>query len=142
MTHEPEICYWAKHPDETKVWVKTEPHDWNLYDEPHWKPYSKYIVDNKWAELRKAQADGKQLQYYYDDVCWVDMNFTIENSDEDIVNWRIKPKKTIYEWQWIYKVQNGFMMTTAYYATRDEVERDYLNEIIEKYEPSKRERKC
>ncbi len=62
MTHEHEIKYWAEHPDGTKVWARPQSEDWLILGIPGWAPDVMYIVDDEWAELRKAQADGAMIQ--------------------------------------------------------------------------------
>ena len=90
MTHEKEICYWARHIDGTPVWVRLKD-EWKLQKIPIWITNAKYIVDNKWAKLRKAQIDGKQLQYNYIDEGWTNEYFTLANLNDRLSKWRIKP---------------------------------------------------
>lgn len=138
MTHETEIKYWAEHPDGTRVWLKYEDCDWtSLQDhEINWRLKDGiYIVDNQWAELRKAQADGKQLQY--NEGTWEDRILILSHIDlYNILDWRIKSEEPVYEWQWIW-----FCERTGRYAISGFMTEDEANEWFVKYEPSKRERK-
>jgi len=160
MKHEKEICYWAKQPDGTKVWRRANDKDseWKLNLFPKWYETSHYIVDDEWAELRKAQADGKQLQRAAY-LCgrnreWIDIEFVIEDTKiTELDHWRIKPEE-LYEYQWIYKLPAGregmYYISTRYYIDEEEFVNSYPNRSrrknardipVEPYLPSKRIRK-
>jgi len=65
MKHEKEIKYWAEHAEGTLVFYKKEgvEGEWEtLHDKISWAPECEYIVDDEWAELRKAQVNGKKIQ--------------------------------------------------------------------------------
>jgi len=62
MTHEKEIKFWAEHKNGTKVWTKFDNTGWKLEAFPCWISANMYIVDDEWAELRKANADGYTIQ--------------------------------------------------------------------------------
>lgn len=144
MTHSEEIKYWAEHPDNTQVWRKlSDDTEWELVEFPQWRKNHKYIVNNEWAELRKAQEDGKQLEYKNKILNkWVCSTLTIDwitclgKMHKD---WRVKPEK-IYEWQWIIQLQNDKYILTDYYIDEDELIESYNGtyKIIDRYEPSKR----
>ena len=155
MKHKHEIKYWAEHPDKTKVWFKSKKRDKWLIDELcGWYSEFIYIVDDEWAELRKAQVDGKQLEYYIgyrkeeinDEVYWVNSalsRYDMENTLPE--HWRIKPEKEpIYEYQWICKTHLGkYFIPNSYFVKKEAVE-GYICDnytVVEPYEPSKRERK-
>ena len=152
MKHKDEICYWADHPDGTKVWQFEEENvePWKLLCcTPEWFPHKKYIVDNEWAELRKAQADGKQLERFNEVTSlWKQKELDFKYIKKDLPKrWRIKPE-IVYEYQWMYQVpeDNSFYITEEYCTTKEEAYnllKCYLHDvkIIEPYEPSKRERK-
>ena len=156
MTHKEEIKYWANHPNGTKVWLKSSKDtEWKLSNGyVAWFESSIYIVDDEWAELRKAQIDGKQLEFkeylihtreekiYERILGWVSMKTTSPN------DWRIKPEEPRYEWQWVIQYQTGhYSLTTKHYTSKDEALEDKEHslgicfKIVEPYEPSKRERK-
>ena len=145
MTHKDEIKYWAEHPDETKVWWRgIDDIDWMSSDKPLWTDRHIYIVDDQWAELRKAQADGKQLQFcIYDE--WTDSTLTlgeIRSAMSGVVSdWRIKQKEPVYEWQWIFKDidKDKYYMTTCFYTEKG-INADFKQKPIERYEPSKRKK--
>lgn len=47
------------------VWCKFENcNNWELRHTPRFDVFTKYIQNDEYAELRKAQADGKTIQYY------------------------------------------------------------------------------
>lgn len=146
MTHKEEICYWAKQPDNTKVWCRYRGRDWELSSTPGWVADRKYIVDDAWAELRKAQTDGKQLQYYLDNNKWIDAKiskFDFVNGNTEPKDWRIKQEEA-YEWQWICQREDGsFFIPSKFFTSKEDVENylGYNSKIIKKYKPSKRIKK-
>lgn len=106
MTHEKEIVYWSKRPDNTKVWCKTTNGRWILQNEVHWSKGLTYIVEDRWAELRKAVADGKTIQIYNEmaDVWenmpkrWWKTNFYEDYKMFSPVGFRIKPENEEPNW--------------------------------------------
>ena len=106
-----EIIRWAKAPEGTKVWCheKGNVKDWELLCcSPEWHPNKKYIVDDEWSELRKAQINGKQLQC----LDWKVDGYSNETLDThsmtltNVEDWRIRPEP-VYEWQYVYEVSVG-----------------------------------
>ena len=139
--HHKEICYWAEHPVGTRVWVKDGVDSkWYLLEShPDWFKSFIYVVNDEWAELRKAQIDGKQLQFK-------NIDYTLEDYFLDntlVSDWRIKPEEPEYEWQWICKDKQGYFSITEHHYSDEIFElMEFMDwEIFEKYEPSKRERK-
>ena len=53
-------------------------------------------------------------------------------------DWQIKPEP-VYEWQWVVHFTEGDRFQLTDYMIEDEV--NGANYIVERYEPSKRERK-
>ena len=150
-SHADEIRYWAEHPDGTGAWFREyNDTEWYLDKYPKWNAKGIYIVDNEFSELRKAQADGKQLQrvdfFNSPHQSWTDMELTVNNIESTLPeHWRTKPEP-VYEWQWHYKIGDlPFRLTDVHYATKDDVAKELsiytdLNvEVLDKYEPSKRE---
>jgi len=93
MKHKEEIKYWAEQPDGTKVWERYDTgDDWIATRFPDWDADKSCIVDNQWAELRKSQADGKQLQWVNPFDEWEDSTLTLERiKKEDIPeDWMVK----------------------------------------------------
>jgi len=132
-----EIIRLANSPYKTKVWWRRDTGGkWVLTDTPTWSENNIYIVNDEWSELRKAQADGKQLQYgYMASGGWT--NDTLDDEWMNISNpkqWRIKPEEPVYEYQWIFydSVKKRYVFTD-YYAT--------YSSVGARYEPSKRIRK-
>ena len=79
-----------------KVWVKDLRTDsWGTCCTPYWQFYSEYayIIDDKYAELRKALFDGKTIQREDSNGCWVDIPKDFDLYLEDIAKLRIKPTK-------------------------------------------------
>jgi len=155
MKHGKEIKYWAEHPDGTRVWQRTDDigSEWELNLFPKWHETFHYIVADEWAELRKAQEDGKQLQWKGSDA--VLGYYSMHNTN--IEDWRIKPdepEEPVYEYQWIYRIptdKDGTYYMSMYYCTDEEdFAKIYPNAAIsgksryipiEPYLPSKRIRK-
>lgn len=142
MTHRDEICYWAEHPDKTKVWFKQRNKKWILTSYPAWLENAKYIVKNKWAKLRMAQADGKQLQYHLENGKWIDAKiskFDFVNGNTEPKDWRIKQEESAYEYQWVIKSEssNGYWMSYDWH-TEEEARSRFKGKMIEPYLPSKR----
>lgn len=109
--------YWL---DGGKVWTKycgiyPDGNGWQLNDREFNSKDYKYIQDNKYADLRKAQADGKVIQYLQDDT-WRDVETTIVGGSE----YRIKPEEPKFkvgDWvrvndvivqQWEYELQPSY----------------------------------
>ena len=136
MKHKDEICRWANCPDGTKVWIKDEETEWYL-GKPIWFAHRKYIVNDAWAEIRKAFVDGKTIEYK-DRECWIESiyenvhNFNLSNLD--IENYRIKPE-TIHEWQWYQESEGVFYLSHTFHTNTDGFPKD---ETWHKFEPSKR----
>jgi len=63
MKHEKEIIRWAKCPEGTEVWYKKKCGKWNLIDGPSWSAMVSYIVNDEYAEIRKAERDGETILY-------------------------------------------------------------------------------
>ena len=147
MTHKDEIKYWADHPNCTDVWAKGfNEQDWELLE--HYKVnwscvVCKFIVDDEWAELRKAQANGEQLQFKHFNGEWVDCFLDYNKMTIGPKNWRIKPKEFVYGYQYVIQYSDGtFDMTD--HEEKEPVCRDDSSvqwKVVERYEPSKRERK-
>ncbi len=101
MTHKKEIEYWAKQPDGTGVWVynKTEA-KWLLQKIPSFSPSHIWVVDNEWAELRKANAEGKIIQFKNDNKDWISVQddwwnnwFYSDSRTYSPEDFRVKPKE-------------------------------------------------
>ena len=110
--HIDEMKRWAESPKGTKVWLRCSKNDsWKLSDDPQFWSDCIYIIDDEWADLRKAQADGKQLQVFVDDpkAHWVDETLTFKYMEHTYPkHWRIKPKNKFP----VYRrhKENGFIV--------------------------------
>ena len=136
MKHADEIKYWAEHPDNTKVWYRNiDKTEWELI-KPRWDNTGIYIVDNQWSTLRKAQADGKQLQLNLGGT-WMNRELTLQEiklRNTAPKHWRVKPK----EYQWFYKKygKRGVRLTDSFYTNENEVreELERVNEMRKELE--------
>lgn len=119
MRHKDEVKYWADHPDGTKVWVNDNAiKTWCLKENVQWLSGFTYIVDDSWAELRKAQHDGKQLQCENEIGIFQDSRLSYWEMKNDIPSaWRIKPDKPRYAWQWLWQDNSGEFHITKHYET-------------------------
>ena len=82
MKHKKEITRWANCPDNTEVWYRACKNDWDKIKIPHWLINVEYIVDDKYAELRKALAEGKTILFRGKEVD--NLNFDKELEDYSI----------------------------------------------------------
>ena len=53
----PEKGVWAKHPKEQNKWILTY--------RPNWYTSGMYVQNDKYTKFRKAQTDGKTIEYQY-----------------------------------------------------------------------------
>ena len=145
-----EIIRWANSPEGTETWIRDNhrPHlNW-VRAKPCWLCSNTYIVDDEWATLRKAQVDGKQLQYLdgvgdIGKATWIDSVILYTDiRDTEPKYWRIKPDGPVYEWQWTYYNDCKDEWSITNYLTEEGIKL-FQNEDITyfKFEPSKRERK-
>ena len=65
MKHKEEIIRWANCPDDTGVWTRNinAKKEWIKLSIPFWSNNRVYVVDDEYAELRKAQADGESILF-------------------------------------------------------------------------------
>lgn len=96
-SHSDEIKYWAEHDNGTKVWYRVPNCKlWAITSQPCWEQETTYICNDEWADLRKKQADGKQLQFKDGDLVpeWKDGELTVDNLEMTKLEWwRIKPEE-------------------------------------------------
>ncbi len=101
MTHEKEIQRWSTTPDGTGVWYRYKNDTkWDKLNAAQvgWHDWCIYIVDDEYAELRKAEADGKTIQISNrNQTIWSD--WSKPGYSEGVINYRIKPED-IYYYQW------------------------------------------
>ena len=130
------------------VWVKKPGDEWKKVTHSMWERNEYvYIIDDRYAEIRKAFYDGEtiQLRDFYYGCEWYDWNEKYEpkwNSYSDI---RIKPEEPIYEWQWYYiDHKNGgrVVLSRNFHTNRSSVDVEENCFMDWKpFEPSKRVRK-
>jgi len=149
-TQKEEIGRWVNSPEGTGVWInKQHGNGWFLHSDKSmncWYPEFLYVVDDEWAELRKAQIDGKQLQLnptFSKNGVWMDKKLTDDRMSFDTPKqWRIKHDEPVYEWQVILKRDNdSFWMSNDWYTEEEAVKHFKNSYIVKMYEPSKRIRK-
>jgi len=79
MKHKDEIIRWANCPEGTEIWYREGRNEWDKVMATGWLPNVKYIVDDKYAELRKAQADGKTILYLGEEAYNLNFYKKLEN---------------------------------------------------------------
>ena len=96
-------------------------------------------MNDEWAELRKAQVDGKQLQFNaeHKQSSWEYKVLSVNPPIGTPEDWRVDPKK-LYEWQWIFANRDTGLLDFTGYMTDLEA-RDSIK-ILTRYNPSMRER--
>lgn len=117
MTHKTEIKRWANCPDGTKVYFKSSNENrWSVSSTPLWKEENIYIVDDEWAELRRAIIDGKTVEFNHSVDGWV----STENIGFKVENYRIKPDvaEVIYYYQYETLTKNKVIII-SYYVTEE-----------------------
>ena len=95
-THSAEMHRLADAEAGTKVWYKQKILGaWKIVIQPRWKKDGYYIVNDEWADIRKAIVDGKTIEYKYSKSKWVDSTREVEELGSDarytIEYYRIKP---------------------------------------------------
>jgi len=90
-----EVIKWWIDNTEKGVWRKIDmPNaDWYYDIAPEFNPHTKYIQNDKYAEFRMAQADGKVIQYT-NGFEWKDLpNHYKSWTDYKVTGYRIKPNE-------------------------------------------------
>ena len=135
--HADEIIRFANSKEGTKVWFSHQFQSWKLTDEPIWSDGSKYIVDDGWAELRKAEADGKIIEARLSPDIW---SKHIINEEFAPSYYRIQPDEIIYYYQWErLEMNNNRLVTSPFYVSDSEaIQLRYKDKGWRKKESSKR----
>ena len=139
--HKDEIIRWLNSAEGRRVWInKNQGRGWYLHIPSTincWYDEHSYIVDDEWAELRKAQADGKQLEFNINGVEWIckTLMITEDTKIENVNKWRIKPDIPEYEWQWIYQDATTlrFVLTETYHTKKPE----WIDDCSKRYSASR-----
>ena len=103
---------WANSKEDTKVWIKQDRGDWFLSaNNIAWNKDNQYIVNDGWAELRKAEADGKIIEARLTPDIWSehDLNESFRPS-----YYRVKPDEPTYYYQWEKLYPEGRIITSEY----------------------------
>ena len=139
--HASELIRWANAEKNTWVWYKRSgSKKWSKGQRISWDPSSTYIVDDEWATIRKAIADGGEAQVYRGGGAWEDRKAVplCPGEENNINNWRIKPEP-VYEYQWLqYDEPSGNYSLTDYMT---EEFADTLEYEKERFDRSKREKR-
>ena len=137
--HASELIRWANAKEYTEVWYKRiGSKEWCRSRRVSWDSSSTYVIDDKWATIRKAIIDGKEVQVNRGDG-WEDHEAGAlclgEENNTDV--WRIKP---VYEYQWlVYDELSGKYSLTEYMTEELADTREYEKE---RFDRSKKEKIC
>ncbi len=146
MKHKNEMIRWANSLDGTKVWNKPlGQKGWNCNDNPQWTITTIYIVDDGYAELRKAQLDGKSIQIdNFGNEEWATL--TCPDFSQPVRMYRIKPTKKLY---FFYEVSQDYyddfiiykdvLWATTKEEALEETKNRYNSASIEKFKEISKE---
>jgi len=102
--HKEEMIRFAKSEEGTTIWYRRGTSDsWRLIKDPLWREDCVYVVNNKYAELRKKSIDeGRAIQMYnLISSKWETPIFELE-FNSDIKSYRLEPKEDKFKYP-IYK---------------------------------------
>ena len=143
MKHEKEICRWAKHPTKLKVWNKiyagSPVKQWVLTSSPTWADEWDYIVDDEYAEIRKAYADGKTIECRVGIYKW--QKLTNPYWDFKSEEYRVKPDEPTYYYQWERLDMNNdsvIIVSSIYLTDLEAVNLKYAEQGWRRIDSSKR----
>lgn len=94
-----EVIKWFCDNPDKGVWLCSPIGEWVLTYRPQWDTVCKYVQNDEYAELRKAQADGKTIQYnntpHITIENWIDINSKLTSGVKNFTypcqSYRIKP---------------------------------------------------
>ena len=91
--HKNEMHRLADAEEGTEVWCQhNEVNGWELISIVAWSDNFDYIVDDEWAQIRKAMVDGKTIECKSINGDWVPTVCKIGRlAGDDVVIYRIKP---------------------------------------------------
>jgi len=148
QTHRDEIIRWANAEKGTQVWYKYNTNNWSIVQKPVWADDVEYVVDDEWAEIAKQFIDDPSKVEYHSPYryAWVTTEHTdIHDLRKDCVDdYRIKPKETVYEYQYIYYCydENRYKITVNYYTSVEEIcLQNVQGHTLERYDISARIKK-
>ena len=134
--HRDEMLRFAHSKEGTEVWNKSRNEkEWIKVQRPMWHDSHSYIVDDGMAEVRKAVADGKQIQKR-DSISgeWIDVKVSPSYSI-DVSKWRVKSdEKVYYEWK---KAVNGVLYVTILVTNKEALRNKYEEDGYVKIESSR-----
>jgi len=151
------IDWFYTQPNGAKVWCKENNNTWFLTDDPKWFVHNKYVINDEYAELRKAIAEGKTIQHLEEVISpygvvqdrsgikekWVDTvlspNFTLKI---DIKKYRVKPEEYELKENDFIRTKDGKIDKIAF-ITNDNIyskDRVYKKEDIALWEPEQEEK--
>jgi len=102
-----------------RVWVKNvsdKEGDWVLMPLlPTWFKNRVYVIDDEYAEIRKAFYDGKKIQWRCEsEQEWYPLSY--DDFYKPVDKYRIKPEEPVYEYKFVRESPyNGWIVTEGYY---------------------------
>ena len=110
----------ADAPHGTKVWVKRSTGSWETQQSVGWFDNFTYVIDDGWAEIRKAMVDGKIVEFY-NGCNYNDTQFSIDEigtTGHTLSSYRIKPDVVepvyYYQYEKISDSNNGCISISDY----------------------------
>lgn len=91
---------------------------------------------HKHAEMIKAWADGKTIQYFAPDGAeWVDLSSNGSIGWYEKYEYRIKPKPVVKKWRWVYVnllsgEANTLYVSLSYFSEKEAIYLNYFGQIL------------
>ena len=105
--HKKEIIWFIENPDKG-VWRKTDNERWEWIEEPKFYTDKIYVINDKYAELRKKHIDGAEIECNCDGGIWS----TEKNPsfyDHPDFKWREKSKEKFHKDDWVREIETGLI---------------------------------
>ena len=75
------------------------------------------MAEHKYAEVLRAIADGKPVEFMYEDGGYWHL-YVPECASfhlRDDIQWRVKPKEKVKKWRWVIERDGAFLVTDKHY---------------------------
>jgi len=133
-----EVIKWFHNNPGKQVWAKNINilglNDWELTYTPMFRidVPCLYVQDDKYADLRKARADGKVIQFLSHKGIWVDKPISENLEVTKVAGLRIKPEEPKFKiGDWVTDTFKG----TTFRFKEGVYEAEYVKEVLKLWEP-------
>lgn len=98
------------------------------------------MTEHKYAEILRAIADGKTVQFKSSHLDWTDLNVKCNFSlffGAQGLEYRVKPKPKVKKWRWILsdtRNLNYLIVSGKHFKDRNEVVIETMNGVFEPFE--------